>query len=137
MLRYPDSVRPWQYVLDPIRGYLILAEKLWEKGRDYAQGWNFGPSEDPVPVIEVVRKSSALWKDNAKWEIQESGHPSEAKYLKLDSSLAFSRLGWKNQLSINEVIEWTVSWYKAYYKGNQCMHSYSIDQISSYENLFS
>jgi CDP-glucose 4,6-dehydratase len=134
-LRNPESVRPWQHVLDPLRGYLILAERLWGSGSDFGQGWNFGPSDDPMPVIEVVRKSASLWGNGAKWEIEEGDHPHEAKCLKLDSSLASSRLGWVNCLKLDQAVEWTMSWYKAFLEGNQDMRSYSIGQIEEYEKL--
>jgi CDP-glucose 4,6-dehydratase len=135
ILRNPESVRPWQHVLDPLRGYLILAEKLWNKNADFAEGWNFGPSDEPMPVIEVVRRSSSLWGDGASWKAEDAGHPHEAKYLKLDSSLALSRLGWVNLLKFDQAIEWSISWYRTFLKGNHDMHDYTIGQIEKYEKL--
>ncbi len=95
-IRRPLSVRPWQHVLEPLSGYLLLAENLFEKGVEYAEGWNFGPGDDDArPVEWIVRKMSELWGPNSGWEVQAEPTPHEAGYLKLDCSKARQLLGWK------------------------------------------
>jgi len=134
-LRNPDAIRPWQHVLEPLYGYLLLAERLWDPGTGFTEGWNFGPSDEPAQVSEVVRKSAGFWDDGAMWEVEDKDNPHEAKCLMLDSSLARSRLGWAACLTLDHAIEWTISWYKACLKGNIDMLSFTMNQIAEYERL--
>lgn len=115
-VRNPDSVRPWQFVLDPLRGYLLLGRALTEEGDAYAEPWNFGPDEaDAVPVREVVARLSAQWSRIAVDFPAIAKGPHEARRLKLDCTKAHRRLGWEPVLDLNDTVEMTMSWYRDYY----------------------
>ena len=135
-VRNPTSVRPWQHVLEPLRGYLLLAEKLWEKPADFSEGWNFGPEvSDARSVSWIADRITGLWGNGARWEQVESDTaPHEAHSLKLDCSLAKSRLGWKPRLSLSEALEWVVGWYQELENG-QSAAELTIAQIKNYEQL--
>lgn len=135
-IRSPQSIRPWQYVLDPLYGYLILAERLWSNGQEYAGGWNFGPlHDDAKPVSWIVEEIKKMWGDNARWELDGySEHPKEALCLRLDCSKAKRLLGWSPNLNLHVTLKWIVDWYRAY-KQNENMQSYINDEIIRYENI--
>lgn len=133
MIRRPDAIRPWQHVLEPLRGYLRLIELLWAQGGRYAEGWNFGPDEgDAKPVSWVADRLVALWGDDARWTRDGSAQPHEAAYLKLDCAKARARLGWKPKLSLGPALEWTLEWYKAH-QGKAEMRQFTLDQIARYQ----
>ena len=112
-IRNPSAVRPWQHVLDPVLGYLRLAERLVEGGRAYAEGWNFGPATaSEVPVSRVVDALARLWGGSARWEHDAGEHPHEAVYLKLDCAKASARLGWRPLIDLDQALELTVEWYR-------------------------
>jgi CDP-glucose 4,6-dehydratase len=135
VLRNPHAIRPWQHVLEPLGGYLCLAEKLWESGAGFAEGWNFGPrEEDARPVGWVVEKLAGYWGDGAFWQFTEGEHPYEAHYLKLDCSKARGRLQWEPRLSLEQALAWTVAWYRGF-QGGQDMCSLTKGQIKDYEEL--
>ena len=117
-LRYPDSIRPWQHVLEPLHGYLMLAEALSGKdGHRYAEAWNFGPEDrDAKPVRWLMDKLSALWPDNPGWRSNVDPHPHEAGYLKLDCAKARARLGWWPALGLDQALQLTVDWYQVHAK---------------------
>jgi len=132
IIRNPDAIRPWQHVLDPLCGYLKLAEKLWQQGPDYAEGWNFGPSDDDArPVSWLVARLAALWGKNARWELDGGNHPHEAHYLKLDCSKAKMRLDWRPCWNLEQALTRTVEWYSAYAE-HKDMRAVTLEQISSY-----
>lgn len=111
-IRNPNSVRPWQHVLNPLAGYLVLAQALWES-RDYALAWNFGPpDEDARPVGWIVERMSELWPEKLRWSVDAGDHPHEARYLKLDSSRARARLGWRPPVELAVALESIVAWYR-------------------------
>ena len=116
-IRNPSSVRPWQHVLEPLSGYLELAEKLFNEGQNFAEGWNFGPNtEDSITVREVVNHFTKTWKATPQPEIQ-FGVPSgmhEAKNLQLDISKARQKLKWEPALTVEQGIQWTVEWYSTF-----------------------
>lgn len=117
-IRSPDAVRPWQHVLEPLNGYLELAEHLWEGGREYAEAWNFGPErEDARPVRWIAEHLAEIWGDGARWRIDDRPHPPEATYLKLDSSKARARLGWRPRLDLSTALDWLASWYLEHRQG--------------------
>jgi CDP-glucose 4,6-dehydratase len=117
-IRNPQAVRPWQHVIDPVMGYLLLAERLFTSGNAFAEAWNFGPSVDSeVPVSTVVSGLAGLWGSDARWERDGGEHPHEAPYLKLDCSKAFARLSWRPLVSLDEALTLTVSWYRALASG--------------------
>ncbi len=113
LIRSPHATRPWQHVLEPLSGYLLLAEKLW-KG-EAQSAWNFGPGPDDVkPVSWVVDCLSQAWGPDAKWSIAEGDHPHEATFLSLDASKARQSLNWYPRLDLATALQWTVSWYKGW-----------------------
>jgi CDP-glucose 4,6-dehydratase len=132
VIRNPNAVRPWQHVLEPLNGYLCLAEKLWERGQDFAQGWNFGPSDaDVKPVSWVVEKLTRLWGENARWVLDAGQHPHEATVLKLDCSKANYLLGWSPKLDLSTALEWVVEWYRGY-QHNENMRDLTEAQIARF-----
>ena len=134
-VRNPNALRPWQYVLEPLKGYLCLAEKLWEHGPDFAEAWNFGPTDEDVkPVSWILEKLTELWGDGASWEPDTSQHPHEALCLKLDCSKARNLLGWSPKMSLLTALEWTVEWYKNYQRNQDMRHATETD-IRRFENL--
>ena len=135
VIRNPDAVRPWQHVLDPLAGYLLLAEKLsGAAGARYAEGWNFGPAErDAQPVRWIVERVTKAWGADARWTLDaQATHPHEAHYLKLDCSKANLQLGWQPRWQIAEALDATVAWYKAY-QAQQNVRDMTIAQINSYQ----
>lgn len=117
-IRSPNAIRPWQHVLEPLGGYLQLAESLYESGREFAEGWNFGPrDEDAIPVREIVDRVTRYWGDGATWHLTGSNHPHEANFLKLDCRKADARLGWTPRTNIDVALKWTVDWYKNFFEG--------------------
>lgn len=136
LLRYPGAVRPWQHVLEPLRGYLMLAEKLWNDGKSASGGWNFGPrKEDTRTVLEVVKLSAKIWGSAAKWSVDGSLAPHEAGILRLDCARSESLLGWTPTLGLEESLEWTVNWYASQRAGDIDMRRVTESQISRYEKL--
>lgn len=132
-IRNPRAVRPWQHVLEPLSGYIALAEKLALEGRPFAAGWNFGPWEnDTRPVEWIVRKVVENWGDGASWILDAASHVHEAHLLKLDSAKARTLLGWRPRLDLETALAWTVSWYKAHANGED-MRRFTLDQIRQYE----
>lgn len=132
-IRNPKAVRPWQHVLEPVAGYLLLAERLWE-GPQAAQGWNFGPpDEDARPVAEVMDRLRQLW-EGMRWELDRGAHPHEAMLLRLDCAKARRELGWKPRLRLDDALAWTVEWYKAFLNGGD-MRRVSAEQIARYQQL--
>ena len=133
LIRSPHAIRPWQHVLEPLSGYLLLAEKLYESGSDWAEGWNFGPNDsDAKPVQWIVDQFTQLWGEDASWILDETVHPHEAHYLKLDCSKAGMRLDWQPQWSLSYTLESIAAWHKAY-QNNQDMHYFSLNQIEKFQ----
>lgn len=137
-IRNPHAIRPWQHVLEPLSGYISLAERLWEKDKSFAEAWNFGPDEKSIiSVKEIVSKAVENWNDTLNESINYQGDDTprvhETQILKLDSSKAKYKLGWSPKLDIDQTIKWTMEWYKGYYNGDQ-MKNFSLVQIKKYEN---
>ena len=117
-IRNPGAVRPWQHVLNPLSGYLLLAQRLWERTAGLGDGLNFGPTDgDARPVGAVVERITELWGEDLGWATDPGPHPHEAHYLKLDSSRARMRLGWRPRWGLEEGLERTVEWYRAHHRG--------------------
>ncbi len=130
VIRNPTSIRPWQHVLEPLAGYMLLAERLFEDA-SLAQGWNFGPrDEDAKPVNWIVEQMARMWGD-AKWELEGKPQPHEAQYLKLDCSMARTRLGWEPRWDLLTALEKVTSWHKAWLAG-QDMRAFCLQQIDGY-----
>jgi len=137
VVRYPDAVRPWQHILEPLFGYLLLAQCLYEDGHRFSGGWNFGPDDDNAkPVRWLVEQIVETWANNASWTISQDKHPQEANYLKLDSSKAKSKLGWYPIWDLKSTLNKTIEWYKAYFN-HEDMLNITVDQIKSYEKMHS
>jgi CDP-glucose 4,6-dehydratase len=132
IVRYPDAIRPWQHVLEPLTGYLVLAQALYEKGSDFAEGWNFGPNAESVkPVRWIVDFMAEKWGAGASWKNNGDEQLHEAGLLKLDISKATSRLDWKPKLTLEESLNRIVEWEKAFEHG-QNMKNATQEQIEKY-----
>jgi CDP-glucose 4,6-dehydratase len=135
IIRRPHAVRPWQHVLEPLEGYLRLAETLYSEPATYSESWNFGPpGSDARPVSWVVDRLAGLWGEGSEWRAGEGEEPHEAHFLKLESSKANSRLGWMPRLELRTGLEWVVEWYKAYHRADG-VAQLTYDQIRRYEGL--
>ena len=135
VIRYPNAIRPWQHVFEPLRGYLTLTEMLWQQGGDFAGAWNFGPNNvDARPVSWIADHLTKLWGDGAIWESDSIHHPHEATYLKLDCSKVKSLLGWLPALDLTTTLQWIVEWYRAY-RQEKDMRQVTGAEISRYERL--
>jgi len=132
LIRYPLAIRPWQHVLEPLSGYLTLARHLYEDGQAFAEAWNFSPAEeDARPVHWIADYLTQAWGEGAGW-IQDGGaHPHEANYLKLDSSKARARLGWRPRWSLPVALDRIVVWQRAYLDGADLVTT-CLDQIGEY-----
>ena len=114
VIRNPKATRPWQHALEPLSGYLILAQKLYENQEDYAEGWNFGPNEKDVkPVGWILDKMITKW-PNSSWELDQNSNPHEAGFLKLDISKAESKLSWKPVWELSQTLEKIIVWHQAW-----------------------
>jgi CDP-glucose 4,6-dehydratase len=132
-IRNPYAIRPWQHVLEPLSGYLVLAESLFEHGQQDAEGWNFGPrDEDAQPVQWIVERLCQAWGEGATWEIQPGDHPHEANFLKLDISKARQRLQWAPRWSLQTALNQITHWHQAWLAG-QDMHDICLQQIKNYQ----
>ena len=117
-IRNPLATRPWQHVLEPLSGYLVLAQALWSGGARFAEGWNFGPrDEDARPVQWIVEEMVRIWGGSAAWVRDEGFHPHEARYLKLDISKAREQLRWEPRWALGGALERIVGWHKAWLAG--------------------
>jgi CDP-glucose 4,6-dehydratase len=135
LIRNPAAIRPWQFVLEPLRGYLLLAERLAEEPAGYASAWNFGPAEtDAKPVSWIADELVRLWGNNAVWNRDAAMHPSEANFLKLDASKAKSCLGWHPVLPLNSALDWIIEWYRAFHAGTD-LRRLTQAQTERYEVL--
>lgn len=132
-VRSPTAVRPWQFVLDPLNGYLTLAECLWRDGPAHVGAWNFGPDDaDATDVACVIEQLSREWGIESGWRQAEADHPHEATYLKLDSSKARSQLSWAPVLDLRTTLEWIVDWYKRHLNANEA-REVTLAQISEFQ----
>lgn len=131
VVRSPDAIRPWQHVLEPLGGYLLLAERLYTDGSAFGEGWNFGPGDDDVRPVRWVVDRLVSASRSATWESDRSVGPHEAGYLKLDSSKARYRLGWQPRWRLETALEKTLEWHSAWRNGKD-MHAVSLSQIADY-----
>ena len=133
-IRNPHAVRPWQHVLEPLSGYLKLAQSLFERKHVNAEAWNFGPFDQDVQSVQwIVQHLCQLWGTQAHWSLQPGDHPHEASYLKLDISKARDRLQWSPRWSLSTALDHTTQWHQAWLAG-QNMHAICLQQISAYES---
>jgi len=134
-IRNPYSIRPWQHVLEPLHGYMRLAEELLTHDPKFATAYNFGPSDDDAqPVSWIVETMTSFWGDGASWVLDQDESPHEAGYLKLDASRARNDLNWTPHLRLTTALNWLVQWYRAWQSGAN-MHTFTLSQIEAYEAL--
>ncbi len=132
IIRNPKAIRPWQHVLEPLSGYLQLAQKLYQDGVIYAEGWNFGPNdEDTKPVQWIVERLTQQWGEGASWQLDQSDHPHEACYLKLDCSKAKMRLDWQPRWNLEYALEMIVEWQRAYL-AKEDVRKVALKQITNF-----
>jgi CDP-glucose 4,6-dehydratase len=130
-VRNPNSIRPWQHVINPLSGYLVLAQALWDSP-EHAAGWNFGPvDEDARPVGWIVERIGELWPGKLRWALDDGPHPHEARYLKLDSSRARAKLGWRPLVGLDTALQSIVEWYQALRDGAD-MRAITLGQIETF-----
>jgi CDP-glucose 4,6-dehydratase len=135
LIRNPSAYRPWQFLLEPLRGYLILAERLTQGGPRFASGWNFGPADPDVkPVSWIAGELVKLWGDDAAWTLDNGAHPHEAHALKLDATKASAALEWRPVLPLEQALVWIVEWYRAHLEGKD-LQQVTLKQIERYEAL--
>jgi len=134
VLRNPTAKRPWQFVLETLRGYLLLAEALYDDPARYSGAWNFGPGASEVRTVEwIVKKLAAAWGAEAKWEVQPGQNPQEVAMLRLDCAKAAKELLWTPVLELGEALQMTVEWYRDCYAGNKVAETYAA-QIAAYSS---
>jgi CDP-glucose 4,6-dehydratase len=132
IVRNPLATRPWQHVLEPLSGYLVLAQHLFEYGSDFAEGWNFGPKdEDCKPVSWILEKMVSHWGKGANWELDKNINPHEAGYLKLDCSKAATRLNWHPQWNLEYTLESIIDWHQHYLSGKNIQEK-CLKEIAKY-----
>ena len=132
LIRNPNATRPWQHVLEPLSGYLILAQALYEQGRAFSGAWNFGPADqDAVPVKAVIECLIHSWPEKANWQQDGGPHPHEAHFLKLNCNKAKEFLQWAPRWHVNEAIEKIVAWQMAH-RQNKSMRAIALEQITQY-----
>ncbi len=132
VIRSPNAVRPWQHVLEPLSGYLALAERLFADRQAFAEGWNFGPADqDARPVSWIVEQLTAA-RAGASWQLDRNPQLHEANYLKLDSSKARARLGWQPRWDLQTALARTVEWHDGW-RGGRDMRALTLSQIAAYE----
>ena len=134
-IRNPKAIRPWQHVLEPLAGYLRLAEKLHEVGKPYAEAWNFGPEHsDAKPVEWITRRLADQWGEEAHWQIDDGPHPHEAQILKLDCSKTAQALEWHPRLPLENALQYTAEWYRQWSAGED-VRTITTRQIQQYMRI--
>jgi CDP-glucose 4,6-dehydratase len=132
--RYPNAIRPWQHVLEPLSGYLHLAQKLYENPIQFSEAWNFGPNEnDAKPVGWIADYITTLWGNSARWILEKTPQPHEANFLKLDCSKAKIKLGWEPRWDLEKGLKETVNWYQAF-QSKENMREVTLKQINNFNN---
>jgi CDP-glucose 4,6-dehydratase len=130
-IRSPGAIRPWQHVLEPLSGYLALAEALVTTGAQAAEAWNFGPVDDDARQVGWILDRLSTRIPELRWQLDASPQPHEANYLKLDSSKARARLGWVPRWRLGKALDMTVGWHRAWRQGSD-MRAVSLAQIAEY-----
>jgi CDP-glucose 4,6-dehydratase len=135
IIRNPLATRPWQHVLEPLSGYLILAQNLYKDGASFAEGWNFGPrDEDVKPVNWILDKMVQRWGDGAMWELETEPQPLEAQLLKLDISKASDKLKWRPRWTLHQALDSIVDWHQTWLKKGD-LREKTMEQISLFESV--
>ena len=133
-IRNPQATRPWQYVLEPLSGYLLLGSKMYKDGKRYSSAWNFGPNDNDIITVEEIVKSVTKNWGNGDYKVDTSSQPHEAGLLKLDTSKARTFLGWKPIYNVCEAIKRTINWYKYFYKSveKEKLYKITVNDILDY-----
>jgi len=134
LIRYPDAIRPWQHVLEPLSGYLLLAEFLFKVPSTYAEAWNFGSNANDVKTVSYIANYISSQMDGMSWIKDHQQHPHEAAYLKLDSTKAKEKLGWNSIWPLEKSLDKTIFWYKAY-QAKKNMKEFTLSQIKEFGSL--
>lgn len=133
IVRNPMATRPWQHVLEPLSGYLVLAEHLFNEGKSYAEAWNFGPKDDDCkPVSWILDKMVAKWNDQVSWELDKNNNPHEAGYLKLDCSKAAAKLNWKPKWNLDFTLDKIINWHQSFLNGSNIQDE-CLNEIAEYQ----
>jgi len=134
VIRNPQATRPWQYVLEPLSGYLLLGALMYENGKEYSSEWNFGPNDESIIKVEDLLKYLIKQWGSGVYQLDISNQVYEANFLKLDISKAYTFLGWKPIYNIYEAIEKTIKWYKSFYNnlGKEKMYELTVEEIGNY-----
>lgn len=133
-IRNPNAIRPWQHVLEPLSGYLMLAERLYKEGQVFSQAWNFGPSDEDVrPVAAIVEYMANRWDENAIWNADKTDQLHEAQLLRLDITKAKSLLGWAPKWDLATALNSIIEWHQKLHAGED-MRDVTLTQIHQYEN---
>ena len=135
LIRRPNAIRPWQHVLEPLHGYVLLAEKLLAQPARFSSSYNFGPGDEDIwPVERIATKLVNMWGKGASWIRDSVPNVHEDHILRLDASKARAELGWQPKLKIETALEWTIAWYQAWNRGGD-MTQFNVKQIAEYEQL--
>lgn len=135
LIRNPQAIRPWQHVLEPLRGYLMLAERLYKCGPPFSGAWNFGPLDEDARTVEwIVRAMATRWRSNIGWRLAAGEHPHEAHWLKLDISKARNLLSWHPRLRLADALAMIVDW-AIQQKNGANVRALTTAQINTYQNL--
>ena len=133
IIRNPGAIRPWQHVLESLSGYLLLAEKLYLEGGAYSQAWNFGPDQNSIASVEqAIDVLKTHWGAGVNWKLDKQSHPHEAHTLKLDSTKAIVKLGWKPRWDLQTALKKTADWYKVYQSQPSDCRRITLQQIDEY-----
>jgi CDP-glucose 4,6-dehydratase len=132
MIRSPQAIRPWQHVLEPLSGYLMLAERLYTHGPGFAEAWNFGPEDADARPVQWIVEFLCRQTPSATWQCDTVPRPHEAHSLKLDSSKAKARLGWRPRWTLQTALGHTLEWHQDWRRGSD-MAAASLQQIHAYE----
>lgn len=134
-LRNPAAVRPWQFVMEPLNGYLTLAERMWSDGSAFSEAWNFGPADSGLRSVSWLADALARrWGDDARWTADAADHPHEATLLRLDCTHAHQQLQWSPVQEIGATLDWIVEWYQAYFNGSD-IRAVTLDQIRRFQEI--
>ncbi|WP_236252946.1 CDP-glucose 4,6-dehydratase [Echinicola sp. 20G] len=134
IVRNPIATRPWQHVLEPLSGYLVLAEALYHHGSKYAEGWNFGPQDQDCKTVEWILNTMVdLWGEGASWKLDEQANPHEAQLLKLDCSKAAYELKWTPNWHVGDTLERIINWHQSWLEGAD-VQALCLEEIKSYQN---
>jgi CDP-glucose 4,6-dehydratase len=132
LIRNPQATRPWQHVLEPLHGYLMLAERLHADGHQFSSGWNFGPPEESERTVGwIIERLYDLWRVDFEWQRDRNPGPPESTFLKLDASKARAHLGWRPKLDLDTTLQWIVDWTRRYQAGDD-MRKVSLADIERF-----